>query len=44
MDSKHIGYLSPEQFFDACDTIYWMKSFTTALVSYKIVLFIADII
>lgn len=41
MDSKNIGYLSPEQFFDACDTIYWMKSFTIAMVSNKMLLKIA---
>ena len=36
VDSKNIGYLDPEQFFDCCDLIFWMKELTTTSFSFKL--------
>lgn len=44
VDTKQIGYLNPEQFFDACEAVFWMKAFTTSLVSNKCILKLARII
>ncbi len=35
LDTQNSGYLNPEQFFDACEIIYWMKGMTTSTFSFK---------
>jgi len=35
LDKKKIGYLDPEQFFEACELIQWMKEITTNILHFK---------